>query len=103
MQKADRQGLPSWPIANSMRAEGFRPKAYLPGLAGAEAGFTSSSTDRACCPRTYMMVSVNEVSMKMIDDQVVSRVRTLAAARGPNAVCEPWPPKAPARSAERPC
>src|ERR1035437_5055483 len=44
-----------------------------------------------------------EVSMKMIADQVVSRVSTLAAARGPKAVCEPWPPKAPARSAERPC
>src|ERR1035437_10465781 len=43
------------------------------------------------------------VIMKMIADQVVSRVSTLAAARGPKAVCEPWPPKAPARSAERPC
>ena len=41
--------------------------------------------------------------MKMTADQVVSRVSTLAAARGPKAVCEPWPPKAPARSAERPC
>ena len=41
--------------------------------------------------------------MKMTADQVVSRVSTLAAARGPKAVCEPCPPKAPARSADRPC
>jgi hypothetical protein len=38
-----------------------------------------------------------DVHMKMIADQVVRRVSTLAAARGPNAVCEPWPPKAPAK------
>ena len=41
--------------------------------------------------------------MKMIADQVVSLVSRLAAPRGPNAVCEPWPPKAPARSALLPC
>ena len=53
--------------------------------------------------RTKRTVSESEVIMKMIADQVVSRVSRLAAARGPKAVCEPWPPKAPARSAERPC
>ena len=55
---------------------------------------------RACAINT---VRVIDVHMKMIADQVVSRVSTLAAARGPKAVCEPCPPKAPARSAERPC
>ena len=30
-------------------------------------------------------------------------VSRLAAPRGPKAVCEPWPPKAPARSADLPC
>ena len=56
-----------------------------------------------CPERTKRTVSESDVIMKMIADQVVSRVRTLAAARGPKAVCEPCPPKAPARSAERPC
>ena len=44
-----------------------------------------------------------DVHIKMIADQVVSFVSTFAAARGPNAVCEPWPPKAPAKSADLPC
>ena len=38
--------------------------------------------------------------VKRIADQVVSRVSRLAAPRGPKAVCDPWPPKAPARSAD---
>src|ERR1700733_11951228 len=50
-----------------------------------------------------MMVRPMEVTMKMIADHVVSLVRRLAAPRGPKAVCEPWPPKAPARSADLPC
>ena len=53
--------------------------------------------------RESRMVSPIEVSMKMIADQVVRRVRRLAAPRGPKAVCEPCPPKAPARSADLPC
>src|SRR5271163_1272877 len=44
-----------------------------------------------------------DVTMKTIADQVVSLVRRMAAPRGPNAVWEPWPPKAPARSADLPC
>src|ERR1700761_4062458 len=43
------------------------------------------------------------VHMKMTADHVVSLVRRLAAPRGPKAVCEPWPPKAPARSADLHC
>jgi hypothetical protein len=77
---------------------------YLPDLAGAEeAGLVSSSTECERFDRTKSTVSDRDVIMKMIADQVVRRVSTLAAARGPKAVCEPWPPNAPARSAERPC
>src|SRR6187402_56551 len=44
-----------------------------------------------------------EVTMKSTALQVVSFVRRLAAPRGPKAVCDPCPPKAPARSALLPC
>src|ERR1700756_5364295 len=43
-------------------------------------------------------VRLIEVTMKMMAHHVVVRVSRLAAERGPKAVCEPWPPKAPARS-----
>ena len=80
--------------------------AYLPDLAGAETGAGLELSSTECEPvleRTMSTVRLIEVIMKRIADQVVSRVSTLAAARGPKAVCEPCPPKAPARSAERPC
>ena len=79
---------------------------YLPGLAGAEAGGVLTLSSTECVPPpecAISMVKEIEVHMKRIAAQVVIRVSTLAAARGPNAVCEPCPPKAPARSAERPC
>jgi len=40
-----------------------------------------------------------EVTIKMIADHVVAFVKTFAAERGPNAVCDPIPPKAAATSA----
>ena len=40
-----------------------------------------------------------EVTIKMTADQVVALVRTLAAERGPKAVCDPMPPNAAATSA----
>jgi hypothetical protein len=40
--------------------------------------------------------------MKIPADQAVSRERSVAAPRAPNAVCDPPPPKAPARSARLP-
>jgi len=49
--------------------------------------------------RDATIASVNDVSIKMIAAQVVARVRTVAAPRGPKAVCEPMPPKAAAMSA----
>src|SRR5664279_2831646 len=49
------------------------------------------------------IVRLMEVMVKRMADQVVSLVSRLAAPRGPKAVCDPWPPKAPARSALLPC
>src|ERR1019366_6261958 len=76
---------------------------YFPDLAGAGMGLGSSSTECAWLERVNRIVSERDVIMKMTADHAVSLVSTLAAARGPKAVCEPWPPNAPARSAERPC
>src|ERR1700749_3687407 len=69
-------------------------------LAGVE---SPESTERLVVARDIVIVRPIDVSMKMIADQVVRRVSTLAAPRGPNAVCEPCPPNAPARSADLPC
>ena len=82
-EEAGREGLPRYLRSGD--------EAYLPGFAGADedAGFTSSSTEREWPERTKRTVSESEVIMKMIADQVVSRVSTFAAARGPKAVCEP--------------
>ena len=49
-----------------------------------------------------MTDSDNEVIMNTIAEIVVARVSTVAEPRGPNTVCEPMPPKAPARSAALP-
>ena len=50
------------------------------------------------------MVKPIEVSMKMTADHVVKASQQVdPAPRGPNAVCELWPPKALARSADLPC
>src|SRR5580700_8782296 len=78
---------------------------YLPGFAGALTGAVCVPSSTECEPleRTKRTTRLMDVHMKMMADHVVRRVSTLAAARGPKAVCEPWPPKAPARSAERPC
>lgn len=87
-QKADPLGSAS--VSGSSKLGFGRARAnYLPVLAGAEMGFVSSSTERECVARVKRIVNDSEVSMKMIADQVVSRVSTLAAARGPKAVCEP--------------
>jgi len=43
-----------------------------------------------------------EVTMNTIAETVVALLSNVADPRGPNAVCEPWPPKAPAKSAAFP-
>ena len=53
-------------------------------------------------PRVATIDSDIEVSMKMIAEIVVALERSVAEPRGPNAVCEPDPPNAPARSAAFP-
>src|ERR1051325_9289649 len=56
-------------------------------------------TDLECPPpRAVRIESVIEVTMKIIADQVVALVKTVAAPRGPKAVWLPWPPKAAAIS-----
>src|SRR5271165_6571068 len=80
---------------------------YFPGLAGAEAGAELLSPEKTevLVPeeRRYNTVRESEVSMNSAAAQVVILVSRLAAARGPKAVCEPWPPNVPARSALLPC
>jgi len=49
-----------------------------------------------------MIASVNDVTMKTAAAMVVAFERTVADPRGPNAVCDPIPPNAPARSAALP-
>ena len=61
------------------------------------------NTERLVLVRDITMVSAMEVNMKRMADHVVRRVSKFAAPRGPNAVCEPCPPNAPARSADFPC
>src|SRR5581483_9858493 len=60
-------------------------------------------TDRFAVECVIATVRAMEVSMKMTAAHVVRRVNRLAAPRGPNAVCDPCPPKALARSADLPC
>ena len=52
--------------------------------------------------RVATMESEIDVSMKSIAEIVVAFESSVADPRGPNAVCEPMPPKAPARSAALP-
>ena len=52
--------------------------------------------------RVAMMDSDSEVIMNRIAEPVVAFESSVADPRGPNAVCEPIPPNAPARSAAFP-
>ena len=52
-----------------------------------------------CCP---MIAKVNEVIIKRAAAIVVAFDKTVAVPRGPNTVCDPMPPNAPARSAAFP-
>ena len=54
---------------------------------------------RACCST---IASESEVTMKVTAAQAVALDSTVAEPRGPNTVCEPMPPNAPARSAALP-
>ena len=52
--------------------------------------------------RVAMIDSVNDVTINKTAEIVVALESSVAEPRGPNAVCEPIPPKAPARSAALP-
>src|SRR6202140_2103034 len=86
--------------------------------AGADAGAAGAGTAGAdfevlenCCntelpvdatAEFWCMVNAMDVSMNMMAHHVVALERNVAAPRGPNAVCRPAPPRAPARSAASP-
>ena len=53
-------------------------------------------------PRVAIIESASDVIMKTTADAVVAFESSVAEPRGPKAVCEPMPPKAPARSAAFP-
>lgn len=52
--------------------------------------------------RVCTIESVNDVIMNSTAEPVVSLESSVAEPRGPNAVCDPMPPKAPAKSAAFP-
>ncbi len=52
-----------------------------------------------CCP---MIAKVNDVTINRAAAIVVALDKTVAVPRGPNTVCDPMPPNAPARSAALP-
>jgi len=53
-------------------------------------------------PRVAMIESVTDVSIKSTAEIVVAFESTVADPRGPNTVCDPIPPNAPAKSAALP-
>jgi hypothetical protein len=74
-----------------------------PVFAGADWVDRSSNTvEPSPAVRVAMIESDIEVIIKIIADTVVAFDSRVAEPRGPNAVCEPMPPKAPARSAAFP-
>src|ERR1700682_2548511 len=77
----------------------------FPGCAGAvlTGAFCRSRTlPEEAALRVARIASDSDVIMKTAAAIVVALDRTVADPRGPNAVCEPIPPKAPARSAALP-
>jgi hypothetical protein len=75
------------------------------GVAGADVRVgCRSSTVPALTPafRVAIIESEIEVSMNTTVEMVVALESNVAEPRGPKAVCEPMPPKAPARSAALP-
>ena len=71
-------------------------------FAGADLEFSSNTEAPRPALRVAMMESVIEVTMKITAEIVVAFESKVAEPRGPNAVCEPIPPNAPARSAALP-
>ena len=71
-------------------------------FAGALAGEPSRTVDESPAFRVARIESDSDVSMNSTAENVVALDNSVAEPRGPNAVCEPIPPNAPARSAAFP-
>ena len=76
--------------------------AFFAGAFFAGAGAPSSTVVAKPALRVARIESVIDVMMKTTNEIVVAFESKVAEPRGPNAVCEPIPPKAPARSAALP-
>lgn len=77
----------------------------MPGVAGpALAGFfcRSRTLPELDAFRVARIARVKDVSINSAAAMVVAFERTVAEPRGPKAVCDPIPPKAPAKSAALP-
>jgi len=81
------------------------------GAAGVAFLLAGAVTGAFCCsntlpdddePRFASIARLIDVTMKSAAAMVVALERIVADPRGPNAVCDPIPPKAPARSAALP-
>ena len=72
-------------------------------LVGAGCGVWRSRTvEPVPEPREAIIASESEVSMNSAAATVVALDKMVAVPRGPKVVCDPMPPKAPARSAALP-
>ncbi len=94
-------------VAGTGVTGGVLAEPLLAGLFWAGADFTGAFCRSKTLPeeaalRVAKIASVSEVIMKIAAASVVAFERIVADPRGPNAVCDPMPPKAPARSAALP-
>ncbi len=93
-----------WPcgVTVTLGVPGFA--GFGAGLAGCEVfvGPRSVTLDAPPPAREDMIASVSDVTMNNPAATAVAFDKTVADPRGPNAVCEPMPPNAPARSAALP-
>ena len=72
-----------------------------PGFTGAAFWCSKTLPDETAW-RVARMARLRDVTINTAAARVVALERTVADPRGPKAVCEPMPPKAPARSAALP-
>jgi len=78
------------------------PSFFAALLAGCAAFSRILEPAPALASRVCTIESVKDVIMNSTAEPVVSLESSVAEPRGPNAVCDPMPPKAPARSAAFP-
>jgi len=81
---------------------GIRAGAFTGAVLGALTGRCSKTVLLLTELRAATTASVSEVTMNRLAATVVAFDSMVAEPRGPKAVCEPMPPKAPAKSAALP-